>query len=164
MVNSKDVILMLKNVKAEKNLSLDKILSMIEENGEHVSKTTLSRVFADGSEEQLFRYETTLRPIANALLDIETIETYDDTDTRAYKSILKLKKDLIAELRDELKTVESKEKAKYTEKLNKAVEQFQKTLAFYEEQISLKDKRIDQLLDANIHLINNIVNCPYRPE
>ena len=79
MVNTKDVILRLKKVKQEKKLSLDKIIKLMEQNNEYVSKTTLSRVFAKGSEEQIFRYEATLRPIANALLDIETIETYDAT-------------------------------------------------------------------------------------
>ena len=72
MTKTKDVILKLKAVKEEKQLSLDKILSIMEQNGEYVSKTTLSRVFAKGSEEKIFKYENTIRPIANALLDMKT--------------------------------------------------------------------------------------------
>ena len=153
MTNTKDVIQKLKEVKKEKDLSLDKIVSLMEQNGEYVSKTTLSRVFSDGSEEKTFRYDTTLRPIANALLDIENFEPDDDTDTKAYKSILKLKKELIEELKAELVT----EKSKYQEKLLKETERFQKSLDFAMHQIELKDQRITQLLDANIQLLNKLL-------
>ena len=143
MIDTRDVILALKQVKDEKNLSLDKILALMNEKGEFVSKTTLARVFREGSEDEIFRYEATLRPIANALLDMEEIEKDDDIDTQAYKSILKLKKDLIVELKEEL----DKEKDKYHEKLEKQTAHFQKSIDFLNNQIALKDKRIDQLMD-----------------
>ena len=162
MINTRDVILSLKQVKDEKNLSLDKIVSLMEQNGEYVSKTTLSRVFSNGSEDKLFRYETTLRPIANALLDIENIELDDDIDTQAMKSILKLKKDLLfelekqnAELKEELKNA----KAKYHEKLASEMAKFQKSLNFAMTQIDLKDKRIDQLMLDNHSLVNQLLTC-----
>lgn len=165
MTNTREVILNLKKVKDEKNLSLDKILVLMEENDQFVSKSTLSRVFREGSEDQSFNYEGTLRPIANALLDIEHIEADDDLDTQAYKSILKLKKDLIAdceqqnkELKEELKN----SKLKYHEKLEKETEKFQRSLYFLKEQVTLKDKRIDQLLDANVKLLNQLLECPCR--
>ena len=173
MTDTKDVILALKHVKKEKKLSLDKILELMQEQDPStaVSKTTLSRVFAKGSEELIFRYENTLRPIANALLDIENIETGDDIDTQAYKSILKLKKDLIQELEGKLQTIESEEKAKYNEKLIKETEKFQRSLDFMKHQMELKDKRIDQLMDANDRLsitndrlINQLMDCPLKKE
>lgn len=160
MTNTKDVILKLKEVKKEKDLSLDRIIVLMEENGEFVSKSTLSRVFAKGSEEKLFRYETTLRPIANALLDIETIEIDDDIDTQAYKSLLKLKKNLMSELEqqnEELKEELKDAKLKYHEKLKAETDKFQKSLDFAMHQIELKDKRIDQLLDANIKLLDQLL-------
>lgn len=165
MINTKEVILTLKKVKAEKNLSLDKIVSLMEQNGEFVSKTTLSRIFAKGSEDKLFRYETTLRPIANALLDIEHDEIDDDAETKAYKSILKLKKDIIEEntkMISLLKEEIAKEKTRYHEKLAKETDRFQKSIAFAMNQIELKDKRIDQLMDANNQLLTQLLNCPCR--
>ena len=164
MIDTRDVILSLKHVKREKRLSLDKILDMMQEKdpATAVSKTTLSRVFAKGSEDQLFRYETTLRPIANALLDMEEIESGDDIDTQAMKSILKLKKDLIFELESKLQTIQSEEQLKYHQKLEKETAKFQKSLDFLREQINLKDKRIDQLLDANMKLLNQLLTCPCR--
>jgi len=159
MIDTREVILALKKVKEDKNLSLDKIHELMEESDytNVVSKTTLSRVFREGSENQTFNYEGTLRPIANALLDIETYEADDDNATHLYKSILKLKKDIIIELEEKA----SDEKVKYLEKLSEETEQFQKSIAFLREQIDLKDKRIDQLMDQNVQLINQLLSCPY---
>lgn len=176
MTNTREVILTLKEVRKEKNLSFDKILDLMRENDQYLSKSTLSRVFADGSEDKSFRYEETLRPIANALLDIETIEQDDDIDTQAYKSILKLKKDLIEEyaeqnrhLKEELETVRNREKLKYTEKLEKETKHFNDSLSFMSKQIQLKDQRIDallatttELMATNNKLVKQLMDCPLR--
>lgn len=171
MIDTKNVILALKQVKKEKKLSLDKILAMMNENdpSSAVSKTTLSRVFAKGSEELIFKYENTLRPIANVLLDIENIEEDDSNKTVAMKSILKLKKDIIEELEGKLKTVEDDQKQKYHERLAKETEKFQKSLDFAMKQIELKDKRIDLLMAQNDRLsitnnklLNQFLECPLK--
>ena len=176
MINTREVILTLKEVRKEKNLSFDKILDLLSENGQYLSKSTLSRVFADGSEDKSFRYEETLRPIANALLDIETIEQDDDIDTQAYKSILRLKKDLITEyseqnrrLREENETIKAKERMKYAEKLEKETQHFNASLAFMSHQIELKDQRIDallatttELMATNNKLLQQLMECPLR--
>ena len=162
MIDTKNVILALKQVKEEKNLSLDKIIVLMEENGDYVSKTTLSRVFAKGSEDVTFKWEATLKPIANALLDIENLEPDDDTDTRAYKSVLKLKKDLLSELgreNKELKEELNSAKLKYHEKLKAETDKIQKSLDFAMNQIELKDKRIDQLMEMNHQLMERLLNC-----
>ena len=166
MTNTKDIIVKLKEVRQEKGLSFGDILNLMEKNGDYLSKSTLSRVFADGSEDKSFRYEETLRPIANALLDIETLETDDDIDTQAYKAILKLKKDLLFEyeaqiksLKEEVEEVARREKEKYLARLEKETLTFQKNLAFLNNQIELKDHRIDHLLDANEKLLNQLLLC-----
>ena len=174
MTDTKEVILALKQVKKEKNLSLDKILALIAENGEYLSKTTLSRVFSEGSEDQIFKWENTLKPIANALLDIDTNESSDDADTIAYKSVLRLKKDLLLELENqnkELKQELKDAKLKYHEKLKAETDKQQKSLDFAMKQIELKDKRIDQLMNANDRLsvtndrlINQLMDCPLRKD
>ena len=86
MTNTKDIIIQLKKVREERGLSFNDILQMMENNGDYLSKSTLSRVFADGSEENSFKYEETIRPIANALLDIDEIEDDDNVDTVAIKT------------------------------------------------------------------------------
>lgn len=151
MTNTKDIIMKLKEVREEKGLSYGDILDLMEKNGDYLSKSTISRVFADGSEDMSFRYEETIRPIANALLDIENIEDTDDMDVRAMKSLLKYKIERIEELEQKIEHLESslaKEKVKYHEKLDKERERFNRSIEFLKEQVSLKDKRMDMLLEA----------------
>ena len=172
MTNTKDIIIKLKEVREEKNLSYTDILNLMEKNGDFVSKSTLSRVFAEGSEELSFKYEETIRPIANALLDIETIEETDNMDVQAMKSLLKYKIQRIEELEKQVKNLESaldKEKIKYHEKLDAEREQYFRRIDFLKEQVSLKDKRMDLLLEAVFQkdkqqkeLLESILNCPCR--
>lgn len=164
MTNSRDLILKLKEVKERDSLSLGDIETRTEENGEHVSKTTLSRVFSDGSEDIQFKFESTLKPIANALLDIDTIEDDDDLDTQGLKIMLKLKADKIKELEAAL----DHEKVKYHEKLDKEREQSRRSIEFLKEQIQFKDKRIDFLLEAVFEkdrqlkdLFEKVMHCPH---
>lgn len=151
MTNTKDLIVKLKEVREEKGLSYADILDMMEKNGDYLSKATLSRVFADGSEEMSFRYEETIRPIANALLDIENDEDSDNMDIRAMKALLKYKIQRIEDLErqiEQLKTESDKSNIKYHEKMDKERAQFMRSIEFLKEQIAYKDQRMDLLLNA----------------
>lgn len=172
MTNTKDIILQLKEVREEKGLSYNDILSLMEKNGDYLAKSTISRVFADGSEEMSFRYEETIRPIANALLDIENIEDNDTIDTRAMKSLLKYKVQRIEELEEQIRLLKEeldKEKISYHEKMDAERIQWNKSIDFLKEQVSLKDKRMDMLLDAVVvkdtqykELLDKVMSCPAR--
>lgn len=151
MTNSKDLILKLKDVREEKGLSLTDIMKMVEDNGDFISKSTLARVFAEGSEDVTFRYEATIKPIANALLDIDTIEDTDNMDTQAMKLLLQYKNDRIQELEKQVQELESdldKQKIKASEKLEKERELHSRSIEFLKEQVTLKDKRMDLLLES----------------
>ena len=141
MIDTKEVILALKRVKKDKKLSNEKIYQMVKDKdfSTSVSLTTVNRVFKKGSENIVFRYEATLRPIANALLDMEEYENTDDNEKKAIKSILILKQEIITELERKLKTVEPEE-------------HHIKSIEHLQQQLEYKDKRIDQLLDANDEL------------
>ena len=147
MTNTKDIIIRLKEVREEKGYSYNDILKLMEDNGDYLAKSTLSKVFSDGSEEKTFMYEETIRPIAKALLDIENIEETDDMDVKAMKALLKYKMKRI----EELETALDKEKIRYHERLD-----------FLNNQIVLKDKRIDNLLDTTTKLLNQLLDCPCR--
>ena len=134
-------------------LAMDKkeLRNLVEEQGGSISKTTLSKIFSDGSEDMCFSYENTLRPIANALLDIENIEEDDDVDAQAMKSLLKYKIQRIKELENQVEKLKielDREKLSYYEKLEKEQEQSRRSIDFLKEQISLKDKRMDFLFDT----------------
>lgn len=172
MTDTKNIILKLKAVRKEKDLSYANILDLLERNGDFLSKSTISRVFQDGSEDLSFRYEETIRPIAKALLDIETIEDGDDIDVQAMKSLLQYKIQRIEELERQIEQLETKldkEKIKYHEKMEQERAQWSRSIEFLKEQVSFKDKRIDVLLDAVQskdarleQLLEQILSCPCR--
>lgn len=151
MVETKEIILKLKEVREEKGLSLNEIVAMVEKNGDYVSRSSIQRVFSDGSETLSFRYEETIRPIAKALLDIENIEEDDDVDTQTLKVLLRYKIQRIEELEQQvtqLKSALDKEKLKYHEKLEAERERSNKSIEFLKEQVAYKDKRMDLLLES----------------
>lgn len=166
MNSTKDLILKLKAVREEKGYSFNDIMKIMEDNGDYpLAKSTLSRVFAEGSEENSFRYEETIRPIAKALLDIEEIEDDDNIDTRAMKSLLKYKIERIEELEQQLKEVKlelAEEKVKRHEKIDALQEEYQRKSDFLSNQILLKDQRIDALLKSNNELLDHILHCPLK--
>ena len=151
MNNTKDLILKLKEVREQKHLSLNDIVSLVENNGDYISRSTVQRMFQDGSEECTFKYDESLRPVANALLDIDRIETEDDLDTQALKVLLQYKNKRIQELESQL----DKEKLKAIDKLNEERERSYRSIEFLKDQIEKKDTRIDILL-------KHVFECPYR--
>lgn len=151
MTNTKDLILKLKEVREEKGLSYTDIMTLMEKNNDYLSKATLSRVFAEGSEENSFKYEETIRPIAKALLDMETIEDEDDITLSGIKTVLKYKMQIIADQEKQiadLKTELDKQKIKYNDKLDAERETYSRRIDFLLHQIDLKDNRMDFLLDS----------------
>ena len=133
MNKTKDLIIRLKAVREEKGLSLNEIVELVEKNGDYISRSSVQRVFSDGSEDSSFRYEETIRPIANAILDIDTIEETDDMDKKRI---------------EELEAQLDKEKVKYHEKLDIERERYTNSIEFLKKQVALKDRRIDIMLDS----------------
>lgn len=156
MVTTKDLITRLKAVKEERNLSYDAIIELVTANGGYVSKTSLSRIFSDNSEEKGF-LESTLLPVANALLDIDTIEEDDDTDERAMKSLLRYKSERISELEKKLAEAD----VEYNKKMDVERARWNRSIDFLKDQISKKDERIDKLFSLYSNLLEQYTTCPY---
>ena len=66
----KTTIIRLKKVKEEQALSIPNIMDLLEAKGKFVSEATLKRVFSDGSEDFNFRYQDSIAPLADVLLDL----------------------------------------------------------------------------------------------
>lgn len=66
----RELIIRLKEARAKKHLSYQNIVEGCEQNGTPVGKTSVARIFAEGSENMSFRYETTLKPVAQFLLGV----------------------------------------------------------------------------------------------
>ena len=160
--DAKEVILQLKKAYKAKNLSIDRVLSLVNTQlGEGViSRSTIQAVFAEGSEDgtRQFGFATVLKPLCVVLLDVEQIEEGDSEDVRFYKSFVRLKKDLIEEL-----------KLEYAEKFQEETDKYLKSMEFKDHQIELKDERITQLMNLNekltlhnLKLSDQLMNCPLR--
>lgn len=170
MLKTRELIIRLKAVRVEKALSLGDIYSMVEDNGDFCSKTSLSRLFSDGSEELSFKEETLL-PVARALLDVEKLEETDDLDTQAMKTLLQYKSQRIKELESRIEELEmalDREKLKRHEMLDAEREIYNRRVDFLKSQIVLKDERIDKLMDALFEkdsayneLLNQYLSCPH---
>lgn len=106
-----------------------------------ISPSTVTRIFADGSENQSFRYDS-IRPIAQMLLGIDDLDEGDE-DEKALKAIIQFKDAKIKEL--ETKLLEEREK--HEKKLEKERSEYRRSIDFLKHQIELKDDRIDLLLE-----------------
>ena len=172
LTDTTEIILALKEVYKKEKLSYKKVYKMVcDEYGEGtISESTIQRIFKEGSEENpaSFRYETTLIPLCNLLLDKSEGATSD--------LLLRFKKDLIedyskqnSELKEEIKTIKEHEKVKYAERLAKETKHFNDSLAFMSHQIELKDQRIDallatttELMATNNQLLKQLMDCPLK--
>lgn len=155
--------------KRKDEFSYDKLLKLMEANGDYLSKSTLSRLFGDKWEQYTFDYENTIRPIAKVMIGIEDIEDTDDLDVKAMKSLLKYKIARIEELERLLEKKElelATEKVKHLERVEQIKADYQTKIDFRDKQISLKDDRIDFLMqegrEKDVHnreLSRQIMQC-----
>lgn len=134
----KQIIASLKMVKDSKNLSVTEIEEMVNRTGEHVSKSTLYRIFSDDAENDSFSYNQSLRPVARALLVYN--ENAADAMVRAqldtYLHICQYKMEVIDSLRRQIERLKDELLAKS--------EDYNRRVAFLRDQIELKDQRMDR--------------------
>ena len=95
---TREVIKALKKVRAENGYSLQRIQDMVLESGGNVSLPTIQKVFADGSENKNCRYQDTIKPIAAAMLDINTeaVRAEENSEIATLKAIILSKEESIA--------------------------------------------------------------------
>lgn len=135
------IISKVKKVRDDNGLTCQAIHDLVQKNGIDVSLSTIKRIFEDGSETYGFQYESTLKPVVDAVLGIygdSKAATEDEAD--AMKAVIDFKSDRITELEAQLQRCE---------------ESYKRRIEFLKKQISLKDERIDRrdamiekLLDA----------------
>lgn len=131
LTNKQELIRQLKETKLKNEITYPRIIDRMEKNGKYVSLTTLRRVFADGSENSAssFNYETTLLPIAEALLNVEDVPTDENNpyakEIDALKSVIHVQNEEIARLHELKEHLESR-------------------VTFLLEQIEKKDRRMDE--------------------
>ena len=133
------IIRNLKRVRNEDGLSISDIVNMCENNGEAVSESTVKKVFADGSEAFSFNYESTLKPIINALLG----DHEEAPETEMMISVAEFKAAKIKDLEVQMARME---------------ESYKRRIEFLKNQIEIKDARIDKRDEMISKLIDSILN------
>ena len=136
----------LKRVKAEQGLSVSKIMEMLESKGKFVSEATVKRIFSEGSEEFNFRYQDSIAPLADVLLDL-----YGDTsgldEVMALKQIIHDKNQTI-----EFMMIKFEEQKTFYEKnvahLKGQIHRLNERLDLREKSIERKDVIMEKLLNA----------------
>ena len=145
----------LKEIKTEQGLSIPQIMDMLEERGQFVSEPTLKKIFSDGSEEKNFRYQDTIMPVADVLLDLYGDKSGID-DCEALRHIIREKNKLIELLMMKLEEQEKSHAEKeivYADRkaaFEKQIQHLEAQIARYEKAIDKKDDLIERLLDATI--------------
>ncbi len=136
----------LKKVKVEQGLSVAKILELLESKGKFVSEATVKRVFSEGSEDFNFRYQDSIAPLADVLLDL-----YGDTsgldEVAALKQIIHDKNQTI-----EFMMIKFEEQKAFYEKnvahLKGQIHRLNERLDIRERSIERKDAIMEKLLNA----------------
>lgn len=125
-----NIVKQLKEVKASRpELTLQKI-----SDNTGVPFSTVSRIFAEGSENTSFRYDS-IHPIATMLLDLDDLGEGND-DEKAYKAIIQFYETAINQMKEQ-----------YENKIDAERTDYRRRIDFLMHQIELKDDRIDKLLN-----------------
>lgn len=122
----KTYILRLKQVRIEKGVTYEEIVSGVEKNGDSVSLSTVRKIFADGSEDEISVKWSTIQPVGYFLLGIDETESYNPANARMYFEQIDALKTAVSHAEKENSMLEDLIKEK-----TKAIAHFQKQIKYY---------------------------------
>lgn len=132
---TRQMILQLKTIKEDKELSNQDIFDMVIASGGVTSLSTVRRVFSEGSENMGFNYRNTIQPISHALLAVSESEKVTElTDSVLQAQLDGLKQ--ACELKDSIIEAQQKE-----------LEAERAKVAHLVKEIERLGKMLDKLLD-----------------
>ena len=147
-----EIILQLKQIREERDLSLEDVHDLVIGAGGYTSMSSVRRVFAKGSETQKFRYQDTIQPIVRGLLGVteETPEKNDITanEIDALKNVILLKDAMIAEMQKNMEAY-SDQIAELVEELQSVREESQQKIVYLREQIMRLRLEVDSWRTEN---------------
>lgn len=144
----KDTIERLRKVKKEQEFTIPQILDLLEKKDYYLSEATVKRVFSENADIDSFKYQATIAPLADVLLDF-----YEDqsgtNELNALKAMIRDKNMTIAILvakNEELRA----DFDKRINHLTKQIERLEKNLDFREKVVERKDAVIEKLINKLI--------------
>ena len=123
-------------------------MDMLEKNNCYISEATIKKVFSENNDPGSFKYQSTIAPLADVLLDMYSDDSGSDEIT-ALKALIHDKNEMISIL-----VVRNEEiRADYEKRINhlqKQIGMLEDHLIFREKQIDKKDEIISKLLNKVI--------------
>lgn len=144
----RDTVERLRKVKKDNGLTIAQIMEMLEEKNCFISEATIKRIFSENNDPTSFKYQSTIAPLADVLLDLYS-DNSGSEDVAMLKALIHDKNQLISILvmkNDEMRADFEKRIAH----LQKQLETMEEHLMFREKQIDKKDEIISKLLSKVI--------------
>ena len=135
----KKIIRQLKALKDMKGLTIDDIVDTLDKNNSHLARSTVAKIFAEGSEESGYQTET-IRMIADVMLDVYQDSPGDDPEIRGLKTTIQLQNILLDRLKEQLEEERKASAAAVEAEKRNNVHRVE----FLRERIRVQDHRIDQ--------------------
>ena len=134
--DSRELIIALKEAKKQQEITSPRLMEMLQARNQPIARTTLVRLFADGSEyNDGFNYASTLKPVADVLLAKEEEQDNRLLEIVRLQSEVKAKEETIVTLNNQIDALISQ--------IEQIREEGAKQIEFLHSQISLKDARMD---------------------
>ena len=141
----------LKEIRAEQGLSIPQIMDMLEKNNCYISEATIKKIFSENNDPGSFKYQSTIAPLADVLLDMFSDDSSSD-DVSALKALIHDKNEMISIL-----VVRNEEiRADYEKRLN----HLQKQIGMLEDHLIFREKQIDKKDEIISKLLNKVIDCP----
>lgn len=144
----RDTVERLRKVKKDNGLTIAQIMEMLEEKNCFISEATIKRIFSENNDPRSFKYQSTIAPLADVLLDLYS-DNSGSEDVATLKALIHDKNEMISILvmkNDEMRADFEKRIAH----LQKQLETMEEHLMFREKQIDKKDEIISKLLSKVI--------------
>lgn len=140
----KKTVARLRQVKKDHDLTVSKIMTMLEQKGQYLSEGTVKRLFSENADPVSFKYQDTIAPLADVLLDIYGDKSGTE-DVEALKAMIHDKNKTINILiaRDDERRTEYNKRIAH---LQKQIDKLDEHLQFREKMIEKKDDLIELLL------------------
>ena len=128
----RDTVDRLRKIKKDNGLTNSQIMDMLEKNNCYISEATIKKVFSDNNDPGSFKYQSTIAPLADVLLDIFSDDSCSD-DIAALKALIHDKNEMISIL-----VVRNEEiRADYEKRLN----HLQKQMGMLEDHLIFREKK-----------------------
>ena len=149
----RDTVERLRKLKRDNDLTNSQIMDMLEKNNCYISEATIKKVFSENNDPGSFKYQSTIAPLADVLLDMYSDDSGSDEVT-ALKALIHDKNEMISIL-----VVRNEEiRADYEKRIN----HLQKQIGMLEDHLIFREKQIDKKDEIISKLLNKVIDSSDR--